>query len=125
MTYDTQHLNEERSLGDLFVDLTHEVTQFVRQEMTLAKTEMGQKASRIGKQVGFLVAGGAVAYAGFLTLLAAVVFLLARAGMSLGAAALLVGVVVAVIGGALVWKGIEALKSTDLVPRETLESLKH
>ena len=32
----------------------------VRKEVQLAKTEMSQKASRVGKNVGFLVVGGAV-----------------------------------------------------------------
>jgi hypothetical protein len=35
-----------------------------------------------------------------------------------------VGIVVAIVGGVLVMKGISALKNANLTPRETLESLK-
>ena len=55
---------DDRSLGELFSELAQETSTLVRQEVQLAKTEMGQKASRVGKDVGFLAAGGAVAYAG-------------------------------------------------------------
>jgi ABC-type xylose transport system permease subunit len=74
--------------------------------------------------VASLAAGGAVAYAGFLAILAAIIAMLVGAGMPWWAAALLVGVVVAAVGGFLVWKGITSLKREDLVPRQTLESLK-
>jgi hypothetical protein len=37
---------------------------------------MSEKASRVGKNVGFLVVGGVVAYTGVLALVAAVVILL-------------------------------------------------
>jgi VIT1/CCC1 family predicted Fe2+/Mn2+ transporter len=125
MAYDVQQpAREERSLGDLFADLTREITTLVRQEMDLAKTEMGRKAARIGQNVGLLAAGGAVAYGGFLAILAALIFMLDQAGLSLWAAALLVGVVVAAIGGLLAMKGLSALKETDLIPRETLETIK-
>jgi hypothetical protein len=115
---------EERSLGELFGDLSREVTTLVRQEAALARTEMSEKASRVGRDIGMLAAGGAVVYAGVLAILAAVIILLAQAGMSWWASALLVGVIVAAVGGVLVWKGMDALKHEDLAPRQTLETLK-
>ena len=57
---------DERSLGELFGDLIQELTTLVRQEIALARTELGQKAAQVGRNVGFLALGGAVAYAGFL-----------------------------------------------------------
>ena len=118
-----QQRRDERSLGELFSELTHELTTLVRQEVALAKTEMSQKASRVGMNVGFLAAGGAVAYAGFLAILAGVVILLAEA-IPTWLSALIVGVVVAAVGGFLVQKGLSTLRSMDLVPRETVETLK-
>ena len=67
---------DDRSLGELFSELAQETTTLVRHEVNLAKTEMSEKASRAGKHVGFLAAGGAVAYAGLLAVLAAVIILL-------------------------------------------------
>ena len=124
MTYRAPGAPEDRSVGELFADLTREITTLVKQEVTLAKTEIGQKATKAGKNVGFLLAGGAVAYAGFLVLLAAIVLVLTRAGLPDWASALLVGLVVAGTGGFLMKKGLDAFKEEDLAPHETIESLK-
>jgi len=115
---------EDRSIGELLGDLTRETTTLVREELRLAKLEMSEKAGRVGKDIAFLAAGGAVAYAGFLALLGAVVYALDAAGMPLWGAALLVGVIVTAVGGFLVWKGIDALKREDLAPRQAIEALK-
>jgi hypothetical protein len=124
MSFDPRPRSEERSLGELLGDLSTEITTLVRQEMTLAKTEISQKAARVGKDVGFLAAGGLVAYAGLLTLIAALVIILAEVGMPWWASALLVGLAVAGLGGFFVMKGLNNLKQEDLVPRQTIESLK-
>jgi len=124
MMHDVRPAKEDQSLGELFAELTRETATLVRQEMALAKTEMSQKAGRVGKDVGFLAAGGAVAYAGLLAIVAAIIIGLAQMGLEWWVSALLVGIVVAGVGGFLVSKGLSALKREDLVPRQTLESLK-
>ena len=68
----------DRSIGELFSELSRETTALLRQEVQLAKAEMTQKASRVGKNVGFLVIGGVVAYTGVLALVAAGIILLGR-----------------------------------------------
>jgi len=113
----------DRSLGELFGDLSRETSTLVRQEVTLAKTELTQTASKVGKDIGFLVVGGTVAYAGVLVLLAAAVLLLAIV-LPAWLAALIVGLVVAGIGYGLVRRGLAALKSIDMAPRQTIETLK-
>jgi hypothetical protein len=112
-----------RSLGELFSELAQETSTLVRQEVNLAKTEMGDKASRAGRHVGVLAAGGALAYAGLLAILAGVIALLNDV-MPLWASALLVGIVVAIVGYLLIRKGLDALKREDFAPRETIETLK-
>ncbi len=114
---------DDRSLGELFAELTQESAKLVRQEMTLAKAELSEKASRVGKDLGFLAAGGAVAYAGLLAILAAAIILLNDV-MPLWLSALLVGLVVALVGYFLLRKGLDALKREDLAPRQTMETLK-
>ena len=113
----------DRSLGELFSELAQDTSTLVRQEMTLAKTEMSQKASRVGKDVGFLAAGGAVAYAGLLAVLAGVIVLLGQI-IPMWLSALLLGLVVAGVGYFLVRKGLDALKREELAPRQTMETLK-
>ena len=120
----TSPQRDERSLGELFSELTRELTTLVRQEAALARTELSQKAKDVGKNVGFLAAGGAVAYAGFLTLIAALIIILAELGLAWWLSALLVGIVVSGVGYFLVQKGLTALKEVDLAPKQTVESLK-
>ncbi|MDP9480975.1 MAG: phage holin family protein [Actinomycetota bacterium] len=118
-----QGRGDDRSLGELFSELSQETTTLIRQEVNLAKTEMSQKASRVGKDVGFMAAGGAVAYAGLLAIIAGVIALLGLV-IPLWLSALLVGLVVAVVGYFLVKRGLDALKQEELAPRETIQTLK-
>ncbi len=115
---------DNRSLGELFGALAQDTGTLVRQEVELAKTEMTQKATRVGKDIGFLLAGGAVAYAGFLAILAAIAIGLGQLGVPWWIAALLVGVVVAGIGGFLVMRGLGALRQETAVPQQTIDTLK-
>jgi xanthine/uracil permease len=119
-----QQTRDDRPLGELFAELARETATLARQEVQLAKTEMSQKASQVGRDLAFLAVGGAVAYAGFLAIMVAVIIVLAANGLPWWLSALLVGVVVAGIGYVLVQKGLTALKQQDLAPRETIESLK-
>ena len=114
---------ENRPLGDLFSDLASDMSNLVRQEVNLAKLEVSQKAKYLGRNVGYLVVGGAVAYAGMLAIIAAVIMLLDRVMPAWGAA-LLVGAVVALIAWLMIGKAMSALQNADLTPRETVETLK-
>lgn len=114
---------QERSLGQLFSQLSQDVSSLFRQEVRLAKIEMSQKASEAGKQVGFIVAGGFIAYAGFLALLVALILALSEF-MAAWLAALIVGIVVAVIGYFLLQKGMNDLKNVNPAPEKTIKTLK-
>src|ERR671916_136811 len=121
-----QRMNENRSekpLGELFSDLASDMSNLVRQEVELAKVEVGRKAKHVGRNIGYLVVGGAIAYAALLAVIAAIILLLDNVMPNWGAA-LLVGVVVAGIGWLLIGKAISALQQTDVTPRETVETLK-
>ena len=117
-------VRDERSLGDLFSDLSRETTTLVRQEVQLAKAELTQSATEAARGIGMLVAGGAVAYAGLLFLLLAIVFGLIEAGWDPWVSALVVGLVVVAIGAVLVLRARESLKPANLAPRRTIETLK-
>jgi len=119
-----QQNQDERSIGELFGDLMQQTGMLVRQEVKLATTELSDKASRVGKEIGALEIGGAVAYAGFLALLAAIIIGLGQLGLPWWLAALLVGVVVVAIGGLMVQKGLTALKGQSITPTQTIATLK-
>jgi len=118
-----QLAKEERSLGDLFSELAAETSTLVRQEVALAQTELTQKATSVGKNVGFLAVGGAVGYAALLAVLAAAIIGLANF-VPAWAAALIVGAVVGIVAFLLISSGLKSLKETDLAPRQTVETLK-
>ena len=119
-----QQTNNERSLGELFGDLACDMGTLVSQELALARTELTDKASQVGKDIAMLAVGGLVAYAGLLAIIAAVIVLIADRGVPLWVSALVVGLVVAGIGYLLVQRGISALRRQDLAPRQTIQSLK-
>jgi uncharacterized membrane protein YqjE len=119
-----QERRDERSLGELFSDLARETSTLVRQEVQLAKTEMTQKATAVGKDIGFLAVGGLIAYAGLLALIATIIIILGTAGLPWWLAALIVTVVVLAIGGILVQRGLNALKRQSMAPEQTIQTLK-
>ena len=118
-----QEEKDYRSIGELVAELSRETTTLVRQELQLAKVEMSQKASRAGKNVGFLVVGGVVAYTGLLAIIAAVIIVLGNV-IALWLSALVVGAVIAAVGLVLVIKGANTLRQEDPTPQETIETLK-
>ena len=116
--------SNERSIGELFADLSRETSTLVRNEVALAKAELTAKTARVGRDVAMIAVGGALAHAGLLTIVAAVVLLLARAGLDPWLAATIVGFAVAGSGYAVGQKGLAALKSGDVTPKETIQSVK-
>lgn len=113
---------EERSLGDLFRELSAETRQLIQQEVALAKTEASQKARAAGRDMAKAAAGGFVAYAGFVVALVALGLLLGTVmpdwlGLSI------VGVVVLLVGYALLKSGMNGLKKRDFALTYTARTL--
>src|SRR5690348_11066433 len=119
MAQNTQQVKNQPSLGELFADLSRETSTLVRQEMDLARAEISGKAKRAGKDVGILIAGAAVLYAGALALLGTAIIALSYV-MPWWLAALVVGLVVTGAGYTLVQRGIVALRSEHLAPERTI-----
>lgn len=115
---------DDRSLGELFSELSHETTTLVREEITLAKAELADKAAEVGKDVGFLAIGGAVLYAGFLAFLAACILALQLIVHLWWLSAAIIAVVVLGAGYALVRRGLDALRQANLAPNRTLDTLR-
>ena len=90
----------------------------------LARTELTEKAAKMGKGAAFVLAGGLIAYGGLLAIVAALVLILIAIGLPPWAAAALGGVFAAGIGYLLIRSGLAALKPQDLAPRQTIETLK-
>jgi uncharacterized membrane protein len=116
---------QERSIGELFGQLSQDMTLLVRQEIQLARTEMNEKISRVTANLISVGAGGFVAYLGGLALVGALILAIRDlANISLAWSALIVGAVLAIIGYVMLQKGLKELKRVDLAPRRTVETLK-
>jgi membrane protein len=115
----------DRPIGDLVRDLAAESSTLIRQEITLARTEVRRNLRSLAGDLTQLALGGAIAAAGALTLVAAIVVLL---GGLLGGlywtAAAIVAVVLLLIGGLLAWRGASSLQETGLAPTATAASLR-
>ncbi|HEU4474495.1 MAG TPA: phage holin family protein, partial [Gemmatimonadales bacterium] len=69
-------LSQERSVGELFGQLTQDLSLLVRQETQLAKVEIQEKISRASRDLASLAAGGVVALVGGFALVTAIILLL-------------------------------------------------
>jgi Putative Actinobacterial Holin-X, holin superfamily III len=116
---------QERSIGELFGQLSQDMTLLLRQEVQLARTEMSEKLSRFTTNVLSVATGGLVAYMGAWALVAALILALHElADISPWISALIVGAVLAVAGYAMLKRGLAELKRVDLAPRRTVENIK-
>ncbi len=125
-TTNTTRNGDAQSVAGLFTRLTHDLTDLFRKEIALGRAEISQKISQAGDGVASLIFGGAVLFAGLLVLLQAVVVgvaLLLPDPMAVWLAPLIVGLVVALVGFALVQKGRSDIKPANLAPRRTIDSL--
>jgi hypothetical protein len=118
-------LRQERSIGELFGQLTQDMTLLVRQEVQLARTEMTEKLSRLTTNLISVGAGGFVAYLGGLALMAALTLAIRDlANISLAWSALIVGGILAIIGWVMLQRGLKQLKEVELAPRRSVENIK-
>jgi hypothetical protein len=108
----------------MFAELSRDIRTLVQQEIQLAKTELSEKAPKVGKSVGFVIGGGVMAYAGFLAILAAIVLALIEMGLPPWAGALVAGVLLPGIGYLFIRSGLGGLRPQELKPEQTIASLK-
>jgi len=113
----------DRRVASLLSDLANQIGTLVRQEVDLFKAELLEKLGMIGRGAGAIAAGALIALSGWLALVAAAIL-----GLSIvlapWLAALIVGVVLLGIGGALLYFGKSRFDSDALAMRRTLGSLR-
>lgn len=104
------------SIGDLFADVSRDLTLLLRQEVELAKAEAKQSATRAAKGAGMLGGAGYTAHLAILFLSVAAWWGLGNA-IGRGWSALVLAVVWAVVAGVLASLGRSNLKSVQGLPR--------
>jgi len=120
----TRDVRPERSIGELFSQLTQDVGTLVRQEAALARTEIRDKVSHVTGNAGGLAIGGFIAFVGALALTAALILGLAELGVAPWLSALIVGALMAGGGYLLLQKSLAELKDIEVKPKRTIETLK-
>ena len=114
----------ERSLGELFQELSQDTSALIRQEMALARTEMSDRVSAFGRDAALMGTGGVLMHVALLAATAAFIMGLTELGVQGWLSALIVAVIFAVVGGVIIMSGRAAMKRRSLTPVETVDSLK-
>ena len=114
----------DRSIGELFSDLSQQTADLVRQEMRLAKAEMSEKFADAGKHAMMIGAAIAFGLAAVVAVAAAITLLLIQLGVLPWLAAV---VTAALMGGTaflMAQSTLAALRKKTFAPVETMHSLK-
>src|SRR5215208_8494600 len=113
----------DASLGELFSDLTADMSALMRDELSLAKVELKEDITKAGRAGGLF---GGAALAGYM-----VVVLLSFAAawglaevMAAGWAFLIVGVIWGVAAALLYFRGRDQLQKVQPKPEQTIDTLK-
>lgn len=114
---------EDRTVRETISEVSRDFTALVREEMALAKAELREGFRQFARGAAFLLVAAFIVNAGFLALVASAVVGLAGA-MAIWLSAFIIGVVLAVIGALLLMKGVGDMKSADLKPDRTMETLR-
>jgi len=115
---------EDRSLAELFTQLSRDVSSLVRQEAELAKREAGEKLKTLRDGGSSAAIGGVICHIGALAFTAAVILLLGHAVPG-WLSALIVAVVYLGVGGLLLRRGTTRLRELRLEPERLESSLRN
>jgi hypothetical protein len=114
----------EQPMGELFKQLSNDLSTLVRQELKLAQAEMTEKGKKAGIGVGMFGGAGIASLLALGTLTACLVAALAT-GMDVWLAALIVTAVYGALAGVLALIGKNRVsEATPPVPEQTVESVK-
>lgn len=113
-----------KSTGDLFGTALDSVSSLFRNEVDLARAELSDNADKAGIAVGMLVAAVVFALTALNVLIGALVAGLVELGIDEGIAALVIGVLLAIVAFFLSKKAMDQLKLSSLAPTRTAENVK-
>jgi len=115
---------DDRTLGDMFAELSQHLRTLVHQELQLARLELTEKAVKTRTCLVLMIGGGVFAYSGFLAVIAGIVLGLIASGLPAWLGAFLVGVVLAGVGYLFIQSGLARLRLKELTPHHTIDTLK-
>jgi uncharacterized membrane protein YqjE len=114
----------DQPMGELFKQLSDDLSALVRQELKLAQVEMTEKGKKAGVGVGMFGGAGVVGLLALGALTACLIAALAT-GMEVWVAALIVTVLYGAAAGVLALQGKNRVsEATPPVPEQTIETVK-
>lgn len=131
VTYSSTNGLEDRPLKELVSGVGRDMGTLVRQEIQLAKVEIGEKMARVAHGAVSIGIGAVIALAGVLAIVAALVLVGIAIGITAWLAAAIVGVLLLIGGYAAInggkrsmTSGPPALQRTTATAKETVVQLK-
>ncbi|MFO6465751.1 phage holin family protein [Jannaschia sp. KMU-145] len=123
---DDAHTDEPRAKGatGIIGDVLGHVSNLIRKEVDLARSEINENLTRAGIAIGLLVGALVIALVALNVLAAALVAAITELGIDAGWSALIVGGLLAVVAFAMVAKGINDLKLSSLAPTRTVKNVR-
>jgi hypothetical protein len=112
-----------RSIPELFSDAVGQLAKLVGNEFELARAELSEKASQVGRAAAMIGAGAIILIPALVLLLFAISATLIRGGFSEPIAYLLTGVGAALVSAALIGIGLSRLSGDALKPSVTLDQV--
>jgi hypothetical protein len=113
-----------RSIPELFSDAVGQLAKLVSNEFDLARAELSEKASQVGRATAMIGAGAVILMPALVLLLFAISAALIRGGFSEPIAYLLTGAGAGLASGALIATGIKRLSGDALKPSVTIDQVK-
>lgn len=116
--------SDPRSVPQLLSDLARDLTTLLRKEGQLIRAELSEKVTQVTVGAGSALAGAIVLLVALNVLAAALVVAISKIGepdLGGGWAALIVGVILAVIGAILVRKGASSM--SNLTPERSVNQV--
>jgi len=117
------HAGETRSIGEIVGDISTDLSTLVKQEMDLARSELKQEVAKVGKGAGMFGGAGLSGLLALIFLSLALTYLLDN-WMPAELAALIVGVIWAVVGAVLALRGRSEIKQATPPLPVTQQTLK-
>jgi uncharacterized membrane protein YqjE len=122
-TRNTTDSSKPDGLGTIVSGIVEDLQGIVRGEVLLAKTEIKEDVSAMGKGAASIAAGAMVALVGLIFVMLGVTYLINKS-LEMWISAGIVGVALLLIGGIAAMAGKKTLSATSLKPAQTIESLK-
>lgn len=124
-------MNGEPNIADLIRKLRDDTLSLVSEEVALAKTEISEKLSRTGRNLGYLAVGALIASSALMLVFMSLGYLLGELfirrnyepAMAAFLGFLIVGIIVGAVSTALIAKAVKCLSTDSIKPEKTVRSL--